>query len=160
MKLAFVIKTLSGAGGGAERVLAQLTSELAQRGHDVTIVSFGSPEEPDFYPVDNRVERIWLEIGNVHARSSPWDVLRRILALRRTIRTLGPEIAIGFMHSAYVPLALALAASAIPVIASEHILYSHYRAFPTEALSLRMTAGLYCRMTVISEEIRKSYPRK
>jgi glycosyltransferase involved in cell wall biosynthesis len=75
------------------------------------------------------------------------------------MKGLAPDVATGFMHSAYVPLAMALCSSGIPVVASEHIVYDHYRSFPLEALSLRVTAPLYSRITVLSNDIRKSYPR-
>jgi glycosyltransferase involved in cell wall biosynthesis len=159
VKLAFVIKTLSGAGGGAERVLAQVTSGLAGRGHEIHVVTFGSSKDRDFYPIDERANRIWLEAGDVHSRSTVAEVWRRTHALRGAVRTLRPDVAVGFMHSSYVPLALALAGSRVPVVASEHILYDHYRALPVEALALRVTAPLYAGLTVISESIRRSYPK-
>lgn len=158
MKLVFVIKTLGLAGGGAERVLAQITSALVKRGHEITLVGFGSADERDFYQVDEKIQRIWLHAGHSNKRSGPIEIWRRALALRRLVRRLNPDVAVGFMHSAYVPLALALAGTRIPVVASEHILFDHYRAFPLEALALRVTAPLYERITVISEAIRASYP--
>ena len=50
MKLLFVIKSLSLKGGGAERVLANLSEALAERGHSVTVVSYDPPGSTDFYP--------------------------------------------------------------------------------------------------------------
>src|SRR3954451_5032486 len=158
MKVAFVIKTLDTSGGGAERVLTQVTSELVRRGHQVTLITFGKKGEPDFYPVDPAIRRVWLDVGDVQARSGVMEVVRRVNSLRRTVSDLAPDVAIGFMHSAYVPLALALAASRIPVIASEHISYDHFRGRPLEALALRATASLYARMTVISNAIRSNFP--
>jgi glycosyltransferase involved in cell wall biosynthesis len=158
MNLAFVIKTLGVPGGGAERVLGQVTAGLAARGHTVTIVSFGSPGERDFYEVDRRVRRQWLETGNVGTRSTPVELWRRAVALRSTIKGLAPDVSIGFMHSAYVPLALALTRLPIPVVASEHILYDHYRPFPLQALALRLTGPLYAKIIVISDSIRSSFP--
>jgi glycosyltransferase involved in cell wall biosynthesis len=159
MNLAFVIKTLGIPGGGAERVLVQVTAGLVDRGHQVTILTFGSPRERDFYPVDERVDRVWLESGDVEAHSTPAELWRRAIALRRTIRGLAPDVAVGFMHSAYVPLAIALATSRIPVVASEHIHYDHYRGLPLDAVVLRLTLPLYARITVISDAIRSSFPR-
>jgi glycosyltransferase involved in cell wall biosynthesis len=158
MRLLFVVKTLDSRGGGAERVLTLVTSGLASRGHKLSLVSFGAADDPDFYPVDGRVGRIWLHSGDVQARSTTGEVWRRILLLRRTIKAMAPDVAIGFMHSAYVPLALAALTSGVPVVASEHILYNHYASFPLEALALRLTAPLCARMTVISDPIRRSFP--
>jgi glycosyltransferase involved in cell wall biosynthesis len=62
------------------------------------------------------------------------------------------------MHSAYIPLALALSHSRIPVVASEHIGYDHFRNLRLEALALRATAPLYARMTTISEALKADFP--
>jgi glycosyltransferase involved in cell wall biosynthesis len=158
MKLAFVVKTLDSRGGGAERVLTQVTSVLAARGHELTLISMGTEGEPDFYAVDPEIRRIWLGAGRPQERSGVRDVAQRVLALRRAIGPLKPDVAVGFMHSAYVPLALALAMSRTPVVASEHIVYDHYKSFPLEARALRLTAPLYSRMTIISEAVRRSFP--
>jgi glycosyltransferase involved in cell wall biosynthesis len=159
MRLAFVIKTLDSGGGGAERVLTQVTSFLARRGHDVTLISFGGLEEPDFYKVDPAIRRVWLSIGNTQARSGVSDILRRIAALRRELQTLAPDAAVGFMNSAYVPLSLAAAGLRLPVVASEHIVFDHYGDRPLERFTMRAIAPLLARITVISEAVRRSFPR-
>ena len=158
MKLAFVIKTLGIAGGGAERVLGQVTAGLAARGHEVTIVTFGSPGERDFYDIDDRVDRLWLGSGDVAARSTFVELWRRAIALRRAIKRLAPDVAVGFMHSAYVPLAIGLGRSRIPVVASEHTVQDHYRSLRLEWLALRLAQPLYAGMTAISDAVRASFP--
>ena len=40
MKILFVIKALDDIQGGAERVLVDISSGLANKGHDVSILSF------------------------------------------------------------------------------------------------------------------------
>lgn len=159
MNLLFLIKTLDSRGGGAERVLTQVTSELASRGHQITLVTFGKKGEPDFYPVDPAIRRVWLDVGDVQARTRVNEVVRRVDGLRRTVRDLAPDVAIGFMHSAYVPLALALLGFRIPVVASEHTNYDYFRRVPLESIALRVTAPLYAGMTVISEAIRRGFPQ-
>src|SRR5215210_4347993 len=93
MKLAFVVKTLDSRGGGAERVLTEVTSALARLGHDVTMISMGTAEERDFYPVDLAIQRVWLGAGKSHARSSAVDVVKRIAALRSALIALRPDVA-------------------------------------------------------------------
>ena len=158
MKLAFVVKTLDSRGGGAERVLVQITSSLADRGHDVSLTSFGSADEPDFYPVSSRVKRRWLAAGQTQSRSTAAEVVTRIIRLRRVMNELNPDAAIGFMHSAYTPLALALATTTVPVVASEHTVYEHFSDRPLDRLVLRVTARLCTRITIISERVRQTFP--
>ncbi len=145
-------------GGGAERVLAQIVAEMAARGHQVSLLSFDAPDSPDFYPVDGRVHRIWLNAGRRHARTGVTDFLTRVGALRRTIRTFRPDVAIGFNHSAYVPLAFALAWTGIPVVGSEHTVRAYYAGRRLEWLALLAGARLYDRMTIVSEQAKASFP--
>ena len=158
MKLLFAVKTMDSRGGGAERVLAQITASLAQRGHDVTLLTFDSPDSPDFYPIDSNVHRIWLSGGRRQTRTSAWDLMKRVSALRRTFRGDPPDVAIGFMHSAYIPLALAAIGRAIPVIASEHIVWSYYDDRPLDRLVLHATARRYACTTFVFPGNEQGFP--
>jgi glycosyltransferase involved in cell wall biosynthesis len=160
MKLLFAIKTMDSGGGGAERILAQVTGALAERGHDVTLLSFDAPESRDFYPISAKIKRIWLNAGRRHARTGLVDAMTRVKALRAAVRETRPDVGIGFMHSAYVPLALALAVAKTPVIASEHIVYEYYSDRPLDRIALRATARLYDRVTMISPEAKRGFPRQ
>lgn len=158
MKLLFLIKTLSLPGGGAERVLASVTGELAKRGHQVTVLSFDSSSSTDFYPINPQVKRIRIDIGTPDRRSGIRETMRRIFALRRIAKELRPDVAIGFMHSAFVPLSMALIGTRMPMLASEHIVFDHYRNRLLQGWLLRLAALLSDRITVISEAVRQTYP--
>jgi glycosyltransferase involved in cell wall biosynthesis len=158
LNLLFVIKTLDSRGGGAERVLANVSSQLVERGHHVTILSFDAPGSTDFYPFDPRIERVRTGIGSATDKSRARETVRRIMSLRKTSAGLRPDVVIGFMHSGYIPLALALIGSGVPVIASEHIDYSHYRTVPLQGLMIRLAASRFACMTVISAKVRAGFP--
>lgn len=158
MRLLFAIKFLNGAVGGAERVLCTIASELASRGHDVIIVSFDRAGGEPFYPLSAAVRRIELGVGDAVRSARLGETLRRMRALRRCVTDETPEVAIGFMHSMFVPLAFALAGTGIPVVGSEHIVPEHYRTRPFQFALLLMAAPLLARITVLSEAIRGSYP--
>ena len=160
MKLLFAIKTLSLAGGGAERVLAELASGLAARGHDVTVMSYDPPASSDFYAFHPDVRRIRLGIGSSKDRSRIDQTFQRIGALRREAKRVRPDAAIGFMHSAYIPLGLALLGTGIPVVASEHTVYSHYAGRPLQRMLLHLAPWLARAITDISEEARSSFPAR
>ncbi len=159
MKILFAIKRMDGAAGGAERVLACIASGLAARGHDVALLSFDRPGGESFYPLDPHVHRIALGIGDAAGRATVGETFSRIPALRKAIAPERPDIAIGFMHSMFVPLAFALQGTRIPVIASEHIVPAHYRARRLEFIALCAAAGIVRRITVTSEAVRALYPR-
>jgi glycosyltransferase involved in cell wall biosynthesis len=158
MKILFAIKRLDNATGGAERVLACVASGLAARGHDVAVLSFDPPGGQAFYPLDPRVCRIALGIGDVTRPTTFAESLVRVPALRKAILRERPDVAIGFMHSMFVPLAFALQGTRIPVIASEHIVPRHYRRRRVQFILLCAAAGIVRRVTVTSAAVKKLYP--
>jgi glycosyltransferase involved in cell wall biosynthesis len=157
VKLLFAIKSLAGSGGGAERVLADVASELARRGHAVTVVSFDTVDA-DSYPFESTVKRARLGIGRSDRPSGPLEILRRVRAIRTFATRARPDVAVGFMHSIYLPLGFSLAGTGIPVVASEHIVFQHYRTVPFQQLLVRLTPLLADRMVVVSEFARRSFP--
>lgn len=122
MKLLILIHSLS--SGGAERVTANLANYWAIKGWTITVVSMTSVES-DFYELDPRVRRIGLGMagessGVTSALSSNFS---RVRALKKLIREVQPDVALGMMTAASVILAIANATSfkKIKVIGSEHV---------------------------------------
>lgn len=159
LRLLFVIKHLEGRGGGAERVLTLIASELANRGYDVTIATFDPAGAKDFYQIDARVRRERLGIGDALAKSGFADLVRQVAALRSVLRPRRPDVAIGFMHSSYVPLGLAAIGSSVPLIASEHTAYDHYLLFGFQGAVVHAMAPLFAAFTATSERVRSGFPR-
>ncbi len=158
MKLLFAIKSMDVAGGGAERVLATVASELSRRGHDVAVLTFDAPGGASFYPLAPGVRRIALGLGPTDRASGTHDFVARIPALRRAVQAEKPDATIGFMHSMFVALAFATAGLGIPLVASEHIVPDHYRRRRRE-YALLLAAGLLAtRITVLSPAVRDMYP--
>jgi len=158
MKMLFGIKRLSEAVGGAERVLCMVCSELQARGHDVTIVTFDRAGGQPFYSLDPRVKRVELAIGDSSRSSTFVEILRRMWVLRKLVATEKPQIAIGFMHSMFVPMTLALLGTQIPVLGSEHIVPQHYRTRPLQYAMVMVAAQFAVGITVLSDSIRRLYP--
>jgi GalNAc-alpha-(1->4)-GalNAc-alpha-(1->3)-diNAcBac-PP-undecaprenol alpha-1,4-N-acetyl-D-galactosaminyltransferase len=157
VKIIFAIKSIDGVGGGAERVLAEVTSGLAEQGHRISILTYDRPNGKSFYSLDLSINRINLSVGKVGRRSTVWETLLRMFALRRSIVEVKPDIVVGFMHSMFIPLGIALAGTRIPVIASEHIGVEHYKYHPVEYLFLQLTPYLTKKTIVISEKLRNGF---
>jgi glycosyltransferase involved in cell wall biosynthesis len=158
LRLLFVIKSLGIRGGGAERVLCDVCSELADRGHSVEVVSFDQAGSADFYQLSPRIERSRLALGKTDAPTGLLEFVRRTAHLRSLLGKSKPDVAIGFMHSAFVPLAIAARGVAVPVIASEHIAYRHYGERPLQKLLVRAIAPLCQAFTVPFEDVRLQFP--
>lgn len=159
MKILFTIKALDDVQGGAERVLADITSGLADKGHDVSVLNFDQPGGRPFYPLNTKVKRISLGIGNVKRKATFREVLLRMFALRRKAKEIRPDIVIAFMHSSFIPASFALVGTGIPIIASEHIVPQHYHSRKMEYFFLLLSKFFVKKITVLSVSIIQSYPR-
>ena len=102
MRLYFVIKNLSTSAGGAERVLTQVASSLAERSHEVYIASFDPRNSTSFYPISPKVNLIYLPSSNNTKQLNIISLVRRVFLLRSSIQIYKPDIVIGFMHSSFV----------------------------------------------------------
>lgn len=159
MKIFFTIKALNGIAGGAERVLCVVASELANRGHDVTILSFDHDTNSPFYQLSPYVKRQILGKHDPKHKSTLPEILSRILKMRKVIKKENPDIVVGFMHSIFVPLAISLIGTGIPVIASEHIVPQYYKCRRFEYAAM-IISGLFAKkITVLSEPVRSLYPK-
>lgn len=94
MKILIVIPTLR--RGGAERVVANLSSELTNRGYDVMIVTFSKGEID--YPV-KQLREIAIE-PSTNIIKKILNVLRRALQLRIIKKEFLPDVSLSFMFGA------------------------------------------------------------
>ena len=88
MKVLFVSGNL--CDGGAQRVIAVVTSQLAQMGHEVHILLFARNEKE--YPVDPAVEITAL--GESFQEYSKLSTLQRTLAIRKYVKNLKNQLKI------------------------------------------------------------------
>ncbi|MXP47947.1 glycosyltransferase [Altererythrobacter luteolus] len=156
MKIAFCIKSLEGNGGGAERVLTAIMSALAKLGHDVTVFTFDRAGFETFYELDHRVLRVGLSRSASLTAMTPNDFVYTLRAFRRHIAGQF-DVAVGFMHSTYVPLSLALIGSRTSVISSEHTTASHFKDRRLESILAMLAQKLSFAKTVVSTAVRDEH---
>lgn len=158
MKILFTVKALVGITGGAERVLCDVASGLAERGHDVSILSFDAPGGRPYYPLSRSVKRIMLGVGETMKRATAMETVHRMAALRKAVKAARPDAVVAFMHSMFIPTAFTLTGTGVPVIGSEHIVPDHYKGRPFEYLLLLLSSFFMKKITVLSPRIAESYP--
>lgn len=138
-------------------MLAQVSAGLVARGHDVTIVSNDLAGSIPYYPLAADIRLHCLGIGSTQRHSGALETLRRMIQYRKVVLDHQPDVVVAFMHSAFVPVALALVGSGTPVVASEHIGAAHYSRRPVQNLLLQLTPLLTRRITVVSNQIKESF---
>lgn len=160
MKILFAIKGLHRATGGAERVICDVCSFLADQGeHEVSLLTFDAPGSLPFYSLSARVRLLQLGLGDPAVPTSPWQLLLRIAALRRAVRLQQPDVVVPFMHSMFIPMAFALTGLKIPLVASEHTTATHYQGRRAQFALFMAAVPLLQRVTVLSEQVAKDYPK-
>lgn len=110
MKLLFVLYGF--VGGGAERVTSIIASGLAERGYDVTLLSYDVPRS---YPMSERVKYVYFREGR--------RLKRRIILfqdIRRTVKKLKPDVAIGILPLFSFWLRMATLGLKVKTIAWDH----------------------------------------
>lgn len=121
MHLTLIISSLN--PGGAERVLSALANHWVSQGHQVSLVTFAEPSTVPFYPLDGKIQLVQLD--QTAAESSflkrSWNVLRRILCLRNTLKKLNPDVVVSFIDVINMTALLATIGLKMPVIVSERI---------------------------------------
>lgn len=108
------IMTHNMAGGGCERVIAQLANRFVDWGIACTIVTEYACQS--FYPLDGRVRLVPLLPGDAcPSRCIP----RAYLALRRLVRRERPDVVLAMPEKVNVWTVLFLLGSGVPVVVSE-----------------------------------------
>jgi glycosyltransferase involved in cell wall biosynthesis len=118
VNIACVIHSLD--GGGAERVMASLASQLALRGHQVTLITLDDGRH-DRHSVDSSVQRTYLNVMSESVRW--WQRLNRtrirVASLRNAIAGLSPEVVLAFCDRTNILTLLATKGLRVPVVISE-----------------------------------------
>lgn len=130
MKLLFFSATLK--GGGAERVLVNITNELVKRGHDITIAL--NTHESN-YEVDSRIKILSAPINTRYTGRNIIKKLVKHLLLykqnnrhtRNAIKTVRPDVIVTFLHCNM--MAILRYHGSIPIVHSEHNAFDRWVDF-------------------------------
>ncbi|MBQ8319648.1 MAG: glycosyltransferase family 4 protein [Clostridia bacterium] len=95
MKILFISGNL--CDGGAQRVIAVIASELAEKGHDVSLLLFSRNEKE--YPISEKVKITAL--GKNFEEYSKISEFSRIKKIRKYLKETKPNVAVGFLEGGY-----------------------------------------------------------
>jgi GalNAc-alpha-(1->4)-GalNAc-alpha-(1->3)-diNAcBac-PP-undecaprenol alpha-1,4-N-acetyl-D-galactosaminyltransferase len=124
-RITIVVASLG--GGGAERVIVDLSRYLQDSGRQVTLLTLNG-DDPDAYPLPGGVRRERMEIRR-DARSlfeSVSFLLGHLVAMRKKIVATAPDAVVSFIDQTNVRTLCCLLGTKIPVIVSERIHPEHH----------------------------------
>jgi glycosyltransferase involved in cell wall biosynthesis len=135
--------------GGAERVTANLANHWTGKGWNVTIVTLAS-QALDYYELNPAVKRIAMNLEGESANpfAAIANNLRRVLALRRVLSQVKPDVALAMMSSANILLALAsVGLKYVATVGSER---THPPQLPSGAVWKALRAYLYGGLSAVT----------
>ena len=151
MKILLVCVKLN--GGGAERVGVLMANSLAERGHQVSIVS--NLYEPVVYDVDKRIS-IHSMNPNTTNEYKKWSAA--IINIRKEINREKPDIIVGIMYLCSLAAKIASIGTGIPVVMTEHNSFERPESAPFKKKDLFFkfkVNKIYDYVTVLTEADKK-----
>lgn len=151
MKILLVCVKLN--GGGAERVGVLMANSLADRGHQVSIVS--NLYEPVVYDVDKRIS-IHSMNPNTTNEYKKWSAA--IINIRKEISREKPDIIVGIMYLCSLAAKIASIGTGIPVVMTEHNSFERPASAPFKKKQLFFkfkVNKIYDYVTVLTEADKK-----
>lgn len=89
MKIVFIVGSLS--GGGAERVVSELATQMNNQGDDVSVILVAQNKVTYHIPEDVHI----LDCATIRAKRG-MSFFKRITLIRKTINTINPDVCISF----------------------------------------------------------------
>ncbi len=122
-------------------------------------MTYDRADSPSYYPLDAGISFLRLGIGSASRPTTLLETFRRVVSLRSRVARIRPDVVIGFNASMFVPLWLALVGLRIPLIASEHSSYEHYRSRPLQAALFGLAPFFTRKITVLSPQVLGTFPK-
>lgn len=102
--------------GGAQRVIARISSQIAEDGHNVTLYVFSKSKKD--YQVSEKVKVIYM-CENIEEYNH-FSHIKRLFFIRRILKMVKPDVAIGFLQAGYA-LYFSSFGMNIPCVASARV---------------------------------------
>lgn len=117
-------------GGGAERVAALLCNRWVAQGYKVTLIPTFSGRGTCLYPLNERVNLVYLADRVGTTRRTPLTMLLRLRAMRQLVRETRADVVLSFLTHVNVATLIATRGLGVPVVVSERTYPSAMRIGP------------------------------
>lgn len=156
--------------GGMERIVIDKINYMSEKGHDVSLVYFGSDDDVPFFPLDKRVKRIALpdnaDLTSFYLRVKHW--IKTIKAIKTIIANENPDIIVN-AQTPIVHWILPFVRKDIPKIFEFHFSYqglkiadkkafakNRYKAYKKDFIR-KVFCPLYTKCVVLTEKDKEAW---
>jgi glycosyltransferase involved in cell wall biosynthesis len=160
LKILFVSRLYHDVSGGVERMSLALMNELCSRGHNIELLSWDSAEARTFYDLDSRVCWHKLSMGDARFKAGWMLRLSRIIAIRKVVSKINPDLIIAFQHGPFLSIAIAILGLNIRIIAAERNApdrFFHLKSGKFKDIIFQTFRLADC-VTIQFDEYKKKYP--
>lgn len=119
MKKKIVIVVSAMNLGGAQRIASILSNDWSQNGYVVTLISTYTGEIRSHYQVNEDVALKYLRNSPFFSGNKALNLIWKLIHLRKTIKSLNPDVVISFLTTVNVASALSTIGMQFPLIISE-----------------------------------------
>jgi glycosyltransferase involved in cell wall biosynthesis len=117
--IALVWRKLDNVAGGVENFSINLANEMVRRGHAVSFFTWDEIDARPFFPLDDRVNWIKLDLGNPDLPAK-WSLrLARFFQFRRNVRQASPDVILVFESGIFLVVRLFLLALTFRIVLAE-----------------------------------------
>lgn len=160
MRILIVGRKFGSVAGGVERMAIALANAMAERNHEIALLTWDQANARTHYELADAVHWIRLNMGDPMKRAK-WHLRAlRFKRIRKAVRKFSPDVIVAFQHGPFITVRLALAGSGIPIIAAERNApqrFDHLRAGRYRSL-IFWSFTLANRITVQLDSNRLGYP--
>lgn len=148
--------------GGVEKMSLDLAKGLADRGHQVTIISLDQDSDTPFFDWPENVTWKRVGIGDPEKRATFVVRLRRILAIRSIVKKLRPDVGLGFQVGSFALMRLATIGLGMKSVAAERNspdLFDFISQGKVKRIFSNFILGTSTKVAIQFEGYKKKYPR-
>lgn len=161
MRLIFAARSLHQMAGGVERMVIALAGEMAERGHQVALLSWDGADARPFYNIPSAVTWLKLEASEVGGLAKVGERLRRALRTRDLVGAFKPDVLVAFQSGTFKALWTYCLGMGIPMVAAERnspTMYDFTRAGDRGRREAFAAFRLARRLVVQCESYRDLHP--
>jgi GalNAc-alpha-(1->4)-GalNAc-alpha-(1->3)-diNAcBac-PP-undecaprenol alpha-1,4-N-acetyl-D-galactosaminyltransferase len=121
MKLTLISSSLR--AGSAEQVMSIVANYWANRGWQITLLTFDDGSEPPFYDLDRRISHrpLGMDVTKIDPLLARLGNFGQLGVLKKAIVASRPDVVISFVNQTNIVTLLACRGLKVPTIVSEHV---------------------------------------